>query len=337
MAEGSRKTEREVKTLEETLKDMTVDMRLFSLTLRSLYVQNAVGTNEEPAKEFRRLRDDTRNDAMVYLQYILPVCTKFVSSIRGFFEYYDSLNYEEWCEMLPDILQETTGYKELCSTVLQMHEDILVPLKMRKDEALLLVTKFKDLQVEYEEKKRELEEGAQTKRDWAIFLCFVPYIGPIAAPLLGASADSDMARAVAEGQQAKIQEAASMAASNTLIPALENFINGIKMAAGVFSRIEQELMNFENTALNSVDDPKKLHYIVMKNEAREMKSTCQDFYAVLPDVRTDFQAIPTQGTDQNYVDQWLEKLKKTIREKCSVPGLAGKILKAMKMRPIFEA
>ena len=51
-----------------------------------------------------------------------------------------------------------------------MHEDILVPLKKRKDEALLLVTKFKDLQVEYEEKKRELEEGPQTKRDWAVAL-----------------------------------------------------------------------------------------------------------------------------------------------------------------------
>ena len=335
--EGSRKTEREVKALEEALKDMTVDMRLFSLTLRSLYVQNAVGTNEEPAKEFRRLRDDTREDAMVYLRYILPVCTKFVSSIREYFEYYDALNYEEWCQMLPDILQETTSYKELCGTVLQMHEDILVPLKKRKDEALLLVTKFKDLQVEYEEKKKELEEGAQTKRDWAIFLCFVPYIGPIAAPLLGASADLDMAKAVAEGQQAKIQEAASMVASNTLIPALENFINGIKKATGFFSVMEQELMNFENTASNSVDNPKKLYYIVMQNEAKEMKSTCQSFYAVLPDVRTDFQAIPTKGTDQNYVDLWLEKLKKTIREKCSVPGLAGKILKAMKMRPMFEA
>ena len=337
MAEGSRQTEREVKTLEEALKDMTVDMRIFSLTLRSLYIQNAVGANEEPAKEFRSLRDDTRNDAMVYLRYILPVCTKFVSSIREYFEYYDALNYEEWCEMLPGILREITGYKELCSTVLQMHKDILVPLKKRKDEALLLVTKFKDLQVQYEEKKRELDERAQKRRDWAIALCFVPFVRGIAAPLLGFAADSDMAKAVAEGQQAKIQEAASMAVSEALIPALENFINGIKKAAGVFFRIEQELMNFENTDPNADDGPKKLYHSVRKNEARDVKSACQSFLAVLPDVRKDFLAIPTEGTDQKYVDQWLEKLKETIREKCSVPGLAGKILKAMKMTPICEA
>ena len=278
MAEGSQ--EREVKTLEETLKDMTVDMRIFSQPLCSLYVQNAVGTNEEPAKEFRSLRDDTRNDAMVYLRYILPVCTEFVSSIEEYFEYYDALNYEEWCEMSPGTLQKITGYKEVCSTVLQMHEDILVPLKKRKDEALLLVTRFKDLQVEYEEKKRELEERAQ-----------------------------------------KVSEA--------LIPALENFISGIKEAAGAFFRIEQKLMNFENKALNPDDDPKKLHHFMMKNDAREMKSACQSFLAVLSDVKTDFLTIPAQGTDQNYVDQWLEKLKKTIREKCNVPGFVEKILKVI--------
>ena len=329
MAVVSPKTEREVKTLEENIKDMAVDMRLFSLTLRSLYVQNAVGSNEQPARKFRKLRDDTRNDAMVYLNCILPVSTKFISSISEYFEYYDALNYEEWCEMLPDILQETMGYKELCGTVLQMHEDMLVPLKKRKDEALLLVTEFKDLKEEYDKKKRELEQEAETKRAWAIGLCFIPFIGAIASPLLGASADSAMANAVAKGQEAKIQEAASMAVSEALIPALENFINGIKKAAGFFSVMEQELMKFENRASNAVDDPKQLHYKMMKKAAGGMKSTCQIFYAVLPDVRTDFLAIPTKGTDQNYVDKWLEKQQKTIREKCSVPGLAGKILKAI--------
>jgi hypothetical protein len=45
----------------------------------------------------------------------------------------------------------------------------------------------------------------------------------------------------------------------------------------------------------------------MSKEAEEMKSLCQAFYAALPDVRTDFAAIPSEGTDQNYVDKWLKK------------------------------
>ena len=329
MAEVSQKTEREVKTLDENLKDMAKDMRLFSLTLRSLYAENAVGTSEELAKEFRRLRDETRNDAMVYLKGILPVSTRFVSSIRDYFEYYDALDYEEWCKNLPDVLQETRGYKELCKTVVKMHEDILVPLKKRGDDALLLVTKFKGLKKEYEKSKRELEEGAQTKRNWAIVLSYVPHVGPIAKVLMDFSASFDMANAVAKGQQARIEETASLAVSEALIPALGNFINAIRNAAGFFSVMEQELKNFQNTATNAYDDPKKLHYMVMKNKAKDMKSTCQIFYAVLPDVRTDFLAIPTEGTDENYVDEWLKKQKKTILEKCNVPDLAGKILKVI--------
>jgi hypothetical protein len=45
----------------------------------------------------------------------------------------------------------------------------------------------------------------------------------------------------------------------------------------------------------------------IRNEAKELKSLCQAFYAVLPAVRTDFEAIPDEGTDQTYVDNWLEK------------------------------
>ena len=67
----------------------------------------------------------------------------------------------------------------------------------------------------------------------------------------------------------------------------------------------------------------------MNKEAKDMKSICQIFYAALPDVKTDFLAIPQEGTNQNYVDKWLEKQKKTIREKCNVPKLAQKLLQAI--------
>ena len=57
-----------------------------------------------------------------------------------------------------------------------------------------------------------------------------------------------------------------------------------------------------------------------------MKTLCRGFYAVIPEIRTDFQAIPSEGTDQNYIDRWLEKQKKAIQEKYSVRKLASKPL-----------
>ena len=52
-------------------------------------------------------------------------------SIKEYFANYDNLSYEEWCEMLPDILEETTTYKELAQTVKGMYEEMMVPLKRR--------------------------------------------------------------------------------------------------------------------------------------------------------------------------------------------------------------
>lgn len=315
--------------LRENLTSMSVTMRMFSLAMRSLYVEKAVGTITETAGKFRKLRDDTRNDAMVYLKGVLPLSTKFVASISEYFEYYEALTFDEWRDMLSGILQETVGYRELCEMLVKMHEDILVPLKKRKDEAALIVSELKGLKEEFEEKKKELEEKAKTKRSWAIGLAFIPFVGAIASAALAAAADSDLADAVAKGTEAKIQEAAAIAVTETLIPALENFIDGIRKAAGFFSVMEHELRKFEGKAEKGQKDPKRLYYKVMNKEARDMKSTCQIFYAVLPDVRTDFLAIPSEGTDQNYVDKWLQKQKMTIKDKCKAGPLAKKLLQAI--------
>ena len=329
MSDTEKQAENSVKDLREQLQSMPVDMRIFSLCMRSLYSDQALGTNSKGARKFRELRDKTRNDAMVYLKGVLPLSTKLVSSISEYFEYYEALEYEEWREMLSDILEETIGYREMCQALLKMHEDILVPLKEREDQARVIVKELKHLQEEFERKKKELEEKACTKRSWAVGLAFVPFVNVIASPVLFSAAESDVASAVAKGCEAKVQEAAAITVSDTLIPALKGFISGISKAAGFFSVMEQELKKFEGKAEKSKSDGKKLYYKVMKAQASDMKSLCQGFYAVIPEVRTDFLAIPTEGTDQNYIDRWLEKQKKTIREKCKIGKLASKLLSAI--------
>lgn len=316
----------ELKTI---IREMPTDMRLFSLAMRSLYAESAVGSNSATAQKFRKLRDNTRNDAMVYLKVVLPLSTNFVASISEYFEYYEALEFEEWKDMLSDILEETVGYRELSETLVKMHEDILVSLKKRQDEAKIILQEYKGLQQEFEKKKKELEEKAAFKRNWAIGLAFVPYVNAIAVPLLTALAHSDTVEAIAKGAESQIQESASLVVSNTLMPALQNFIDGLHKAAGFFSTIEIELKKFEGKATKSQENPKKLHYKTMNKEAKEMKSICQAFYAMLPAVRTDFQAIPIEGTDQNYVDRWLEEQKKLIKEKVSFKSLAADMLKAI--------
>ena len=329
MGDIEKTMENKVKELDDSIRDMPDAMRTFSLTMRSLYADKAVGTNDELAKRFRNLRDETRNDALVYLKGILPISTKFVSCISEYFEYYEALDFEEWCDMIAEILEETTSNRQLCETLLQMHEDIMVPLKKRRDSAKIMINEFKELTETYQRQSKDLKEKAICKREWAHSLLYVPVVNLVAYPLLHASANIDLVESIAKNKQADIAEAASITVAEALIPALEEFMTGLRKAASFFSVMEQELRKFESKAEKAKSEPKNLYYKVMRKQAEGMKSTCQVFYAVLPDVRTDFLAIPTEGTDQNYVDKWLEQQKKTIQEKCRVSTLALKLLKAL--------
>ena len=129
--------------------------------------------------------------------------------------------------MLPDILDETTTYKELAYTVLGMYEALMVPLKKRQDEAKIIMTEFKDLQREYERQKQEFEARARSKSGWAVGLAFVPFVNVIATPLLASSASEDTEKATAKQAESKLHEAAALIVAETLIPALSNFIEGL--------------------------------------------------------------------------------------------------------------
>ena len=329
MGDIGKKIEHEVKEFDASIREMPTVVRIFSLTMRSLYAEKAVGANDELAKRFRKLRDETRNDAMVYLKGILPLSTKFISCISEYFEYYEVLDFEEWCDMIADILEETACCRQLCEALLKMHEDIMVPLKKRRDSAKIMINEFKDLTETYQRQSKELKEIASNRLAWAQTLIYIPVVNLIAIPFLLKSAGTNFDESIAKSKQARIAEAASITVAEALIPALEAFMTGLRNAAKFFSVMEQELSKLEGKAEKAKSEPKKVYYKLMNKQAKGMKSSCQAFYGALPDVRTDFLTIPTEGTDQNYVDKWLEKQKKTIQEKCVASKLGLKLLKAI--------
>lgn len=77
---------------------MFVDMRMFFFIMRFFYVEKVVGIDEEVVKEFRKFCDDIRNDVMVYIEGIFFLIIEFVIFISIYFEYYDVLMFDEWCE-----------------------------------------------------------------------------------------------------------------------------------------------------------------------------------------------------------------------------------------------
>ena len=304
-------TEKQVKKLTDDLPTLGTNMQLFSLSMRSLYAEKAVSTSVEYGKEFITLRDETRDDAIAYLKGVMPLNETCIIKLQDFFEYYECLEFDEWEDSVEDIIEEVSAFKEACDVLVKIHEDMMVTLKQREDKAKTLSKKFKTLDEEYEKQVASLKSSAGSKTGWACALLLVPGVNVIATPLLLASANTDLANAVAKKGQQSTVFAASKAVSEALIPALKQFIDGLQIVAGFFNIVHQEMKSFDK-----MGEKKRLHYKTLKRKANEVKSGCRSFHGILPAVRSNFQAIPTEGTNHNYVDHWLAKQKQIIRENC---------------------
>lgn len=67
----------------------------------------------------------------------------------------------------------------------------------------------------------------------------------------------------------------------------------------------------------------------MNKKASGIQESCKRFYAMIPDVTTDLDAIPYDHNDKNYVDEWLDKKRKEIRGRNSLSKSIGKMLGIM--------
>ena len=99
--------------------------------MRCLFVENAVGTSSDTAKRFRKLRNDTRNNTVAYVEGALPVVKQCVSDIKGYFEYYLDRSMDDWWENIEYIIEEARAHKEACSALIVIHENMKTELKKK--------------------------------------------------------------------------------------------------------------------------------------------------------------------------------------------------------------
>ena len=99
---------------------------IFSTSMKTLYEDETLGI------KLRKLRDDMRNGASCGVpKDILSLSTGFVlSASEG-----KTLEYDQWCRLIPRILEKTMGYSQLSEKIRQVYEDSLVALKKRQDQA----------------------------------------------------------------------------------------------------------------------------------------------------------------------------------------------------------
>ena len=321
----------EVTLLQENISSLGKNMRFMSLSMRSLYTDKAVGTQSSAAKEMRQLRDETRNDAIAYLHCVLPLVTTCVTDIEDYFKCYKALTKEEWWESIDDMIEMTLGHRQACEAVIAIHEKLLVTLKKREDKAIVVVEKLNNLADKYEQEVSKLEAKAKGKYERAAWLALIPVVSTFVCPYFRSAALADTAKSIAKKTESEIHFAAATSVKEVLIPALQDFITGLEVIAGFFTVIYQELSSFERSGKSEKEatKPMIIHYKVMNKTADGIITDCKQFYPYITSIRTDFEAIPTEGTDQNYVDQWLKEQEKIIRKTCTAKHLATKLINSI--------
>ena len=317
MSDVEQRAKKNVDALKTNLKNMPVDMRLFTLSMRSLYSTKIVGDQSEAAQMFLKLREDMRHDGLIYLHCLLPLTVKFVGLLRDYFDFYASLGFSDWKTYLSDVVAQVKKSEVVGKFLLNANTIMKISLMKREDQAKIIIKELKGLEKEYEASAKKLKAKGEEEKSWAIALAYIPGIGEIASDILKAVGDSDVAKAMAEIKQSKIDEAASMVIAHTLIPAIQSLIlNGLSGAAGFFQVVEENLKDFDGkakTADLAKDDPCKQYFLLMKHDAPIIQSLCDDFLAALPDVETDFAVLPKKDTDKNDVDAWLKNKEKEIK------------------------
>ena len=323
----SKSVEENLSTVATSIGEFAENMRLFSLHMRALYTTEAVGGSSDAAKKLRKVRDATRNDAQVYLKGILPVCHTFVSSIKNLFEFYQFLNYDEWDENLEDILEEAEQNEELSSYILKIHESFLTTMKERQDEANIATAELHELTVKKKDILKNTAEEVQTAGRWVKMMNFFP-VNILLEPLLRFVFSGKVSEYLADECNSHIATAALLKINNSLIPALKAFVEGLTKAAAFFSIVHNDLREFKRSGDAVLEKKKRRHFGIMQGKASIIMNNSDRFLGVLPDVRTDFEVIPVTGTDENYVDKWLQRQKALIEKECGIT-LKNRILKML--------
>jgi len=293
--------------LEDALKEMPENMRAFSMSLRQLYVQYAVGTNEDAAVKFRKIRDQTYRETQDYIDKVLPYCEKLIWKTDGIFYNYVELDDYMWGKCLPLTKKNIEEGTAAANNIKVMHEKFITVLIDREQEANVVMRELEEVQETLKTEKCSLDKKSKEKAMKAHKYTALRDYRKAAEKLV--SLDMVTAKAVAYDVNAVTHELAICKVRNTLIPSLKRFISNIDTIIEFILVLQNN-----NIAIFQVD----------RVQARNVKYHCQRFIRCLPSVVTDFKAIPTEGTEQSCADVWLEKQQQAAKE-TEIPIVEGTI------------
>merc|ERR1712210_61283 len=281
----------DVDILQEKLQSLPPSMVIFSSSLRKLYATAKVTDQDKETRNFLAVRDSVRQNGIVYITKVLPMTEEVIRAIGFFADYFTDLEFDDWSDCLEDLMKN-------------------------QDKAEVSVTELTKMKERYRVQEQELMDQAKAhkieaakERDYSVWGAIFSFgisaaVSNNRADEADAKAKHEHLEAIGKKENADIAFEAVSLVKGYLIPAVSNFIGGLEVCATFLSDTKERLMKMKQAGDKG---PRKPFYIMMRNRAKELNSTCLQFLAVTDLMRNHMGAIPSDTGDMNHVDKWLKE------------------------------
>ena len=307
----------------------------FSNSISKLFNEFQVTGQDEATKKFVAVRDNTRRQAVLYVDLVLPYTEMTIKQIASFMDFYTAMEFDDWKNSLEDILEHLEKTGAFCEFLSDMHKLIIIELEKNKTQATVGIQQLEKMKYQYEQEQElltnkalEAAESADSARRWGKIL--IPLTFGISA-LVGSSYADDFdteqaqhtSNAVAKRENAHIAASGVALTTEQLIPAIESFITCLQVVLNfvILSKTKIERMKEEGEK-----GAKKPYYFTMKKKANDISELCDNFIVMTNCMQTALMSLPKDPSDKKYVDKWLKKQLKFFTKRKSMEHLLANMV-----------
>ena len=284
--------------------------------MRKLCNQNSVSEEYEGASKFLQLRDETRKNALIYTETLLPKTESVVENIRDFAVDIRVSDFNDWHQDLEVITQKAGKAEIACNLLLHFYEKLITEMKQKEDRATLNKIDLEDLKRIYETDRQTLLDSAEEhkrkmkkyQRLGLILALPTLGIGTWVARTKAKKEQQSMKRNLekaktTDDKEGKLRETGDLA--DSLSPVFSNFVKGLTACGGFLKRTRVELSALNEKGREGQESGwKKRTKDLLRLHAKELNTKCMEFISSSTEIRTNLMAIPSEPSDKDYVQQW---------------------------------
>jgi len=305
------------------LKILPLQLVTFSTTLHALYNAYQVTGLDEATETFLEVRDNTRRNALVYAEKVLPITEDVIREIGMFIYFFTDLDFDDWTECLDDMISGLIRAEEDCDKLKHLHNTIIVDLKMNEDKAVKGIQMLEKMREMYKKQAEALREEAEAhikykeygkKVETYVHICTLGISKLLDIVYVPKSksrkAEKKIIKATAKDENANIAELAKDLTNIYLIPSIKEFLASLEACSEWISQTKEKLTHLKRFGQMSMGS--KLQFFkIMKKRATDISESIQVFLGVTDKIRNILFGIPSEPDDMNYVDKWfLAEMKK---------------------------